>query len=219
MDYCWDELGTLVEWSTSRFWNQRFKDQETPWDLGEPSPSLVELERRWSLKKGDRVFVPGCGRGNDALFFAEQGYEVTALDWSSTAVEELQDKASKRGISIQVLQGDFFSFESDAFDGWVEHTFFCAIDPNDRPRYFEKCSQLIRPGGELVGTFFLTHQDRDGVAIAKEGEVRTGPPFWTSEQYFRDLFEAKFKILECEPSPYAHSDRIHLDWWGYLQKK
>lgn len=46
-----------------------------------------------------------CGIGRNALFLAEQGWHVTAVDGSAAALEKLRENALRRGISIQEAQG------------------------------------------------------------------------------------------------------------------
>ncbi|MEM9245793.1 MAG: methyltransferase domain-containing protein, partial [Cyanobacteria bacterium P01_F01_bin.153] len=66
------------------------------------------------------------------------------------------------------------------FDLIIEHTCFCAINPEQRPDYVESMASLLKPEGILVGVFF-TH-NRPG-----------GPPFGTNEAEVLEVFLPKFK--------------------------
>jgi hypothetical protein len=44
-------------------WDTRWKNNRTPWDLGEPAKVLVHLFQTLDLKDTGLALVPGCGRG------------------------------------------------------------------------------------------------------------------------------------------------------------
>ena len=48
-----------------------------------------------------KVLEPGSGHGRDTIFFASNGLEVEALDYSSVAVETLDETAKERGLPIK----------------------------------------------------------------------------------------------------------------------
>ena len=59
-------------------WDDAWKEGMTPWDSGEPQDALVSVweldEVSQQLPKAGHALVSGCGRGYDALFFAQQGF-------------------------------------------------------------------------------------------------------------------------------------------------
>ena len=77
-------------------WAARYEEEHTPWDLGAPHPALAaELEKdllgRRRCGHDARAFVPGCGRGHDALALAKAGWVVTAMDMVRDLGRELGD--------------------------------------------------------------------------------------------------------------------------------
>lgn len=198
-------------WSSSSFWEEKFNQGTTPWDLGEPSPSLVHFENDLSVKKGGSVLVPGCGYGHDALFLARKGYKVSAVDWSKAAIEEVRQFARRESLSIETLCTSFWDIPKSwhsSFDWWFEHTFFCAIDPSERPRYIESLHKLLRPQGKFVGVLFISKEPPN-----------VGPPFLTTEYEIRTLFSPGFIIENLHPSPFNHPKREPIEWWAEFTKK
>ena len=125
-------------WKTKEEWDRRFIDQDIPWDLGKPSPTLQSLEKNAELLPGSSVFVPGCGNGWDAMYFGRLGYKVSAVDWASVALEELRQYSRKEALDMELLKTDFFQIPKSwywTFDVWVEHTFLSAVNPSDWPAY------------------------------------------------------------------------------------
>lgn len=175
----------------NNFWEQRWQNQQTGWDLGAPSPPLIEYlqqipnEKRTTL----RVLIPGCGNGHEAFWMVRHGFQyVTLLDIAPTAVKIMEQRiqAELQGNSIQpkVICGDFFDHQ-EQYDLILEQTFFCALLPELRDAYVVQMSKLLRSGGKLVGLLF----DR-----SFEG----GPPFGGSKEVYEQQFSTHFTVQKME---------------------
>lgn len=172
----------------AEFWEGHYREGNLAWDLGAPAPPFVDLLGEGVLPAPGSMLVLGAGRGHDALLFAQHGFRVTALDFAESAVRETQEAARLAALSVETAQHDFFALppEYDAsFDYVLEHTFFIAIDPERREEYVRTVRRLLKPGGLLVALFY---------AHGRPG----GPPFTTSEDEVRTLFEPTFAIERLE---------------------
>lgn len=141
-----------------------------------------------TLKRG-RVAVLGCGRGYDAMLFADRGFDTIGFDFAPLAITEAITLAQTTSNSAQFLQRDIFDLAdefSSYFDYVIEHTCFCAIDPKQRHNYVQIVQQILQPHGELIGVFF-TH-DRTG-----------GSPFGVTPTQIKQYFEPKFEIISLVP--------------------
>jgi len=76
---------------------------------GNPSPELYDLVK--GLHQGARVLDLGCGDGRNALFLAENGFDVTAVDTSAADIEKLQRLADTRGLSIRTEIHDIRTYD------------------------------------------------------------------------------------------------------------
>jgi SAM-dependent methyltransferase len=92
---------------SEEFWNERYGAAERVWS-GDPNPQLVD--RVSGLHPG-RALEVGCGEGADAIWLAQQGWEVTALDVSQTALDKAAAHAAQAGVAIAWQQVDL--------DGWT----------------------------------------------------------------------------------------------------
>jgi 8-oxo-dGTP pyrophosphatase MutT (NUDIX family) len=211
-------------WRHAYYWQKRFGDGEHPWELGEPSPTLLDLAHRHlpppdraTEKPAYRVLVPGCGRGDDALALARMGHEVTALDWSQRAIQQLHERAEVEGLAIETLVGSAFELPEHwqgRFDAWVEHTFFCAIDPSERDRYARAAGFALRPGGVFLGAVFLGDEPE-----TESGFASAGPPFLTPREDFEHGFAgAGFVAMELEPSEHAPPKRRAVEFGAVLRR-
>ncbi|MGE4131988.1 MAG: methyltransferase domain-containing protein, partial [Bdellovibrionales bacterium] len=167
----------------SGFWSQKYIENETRFDLGKESPVLPEVLPQLKLARS-RVLVIGSGPGHDAAFLAKAGHRVTAVDFSSEAI----DRAKVRYQGIEDLsfhQGDAFDLPSDwtgQFDLVFEHTCYCAIRPERRNDLVKVWRRVLQPQGHLLGVFFVM-------------EKLSGPPWGGSEWELRARLKSHFKFL------------------------
>ena len=75
-----------------------------PWDIGRPQKEFVDLVRRGELS--GPVLDIGCGTGENALFFAKEGYEVCGIDSARVAIQKAREKAAERGLKAHFLVMD-----------------------------------------------------------------------------------------------------------------
>jgi SAM-dependent methyltransferase len=168
------------------FWNVRYETGKTGWDLGR-TPS--RLERYLAAHPaGGRVFIPGCGSGWELEAFARAGYDALALDFAPAAVARAQARVGP-ALAGRIVLGDFFHHDLGApFDLVYERTFFCALPPERRPDYIRRVRELLKPGGLLLGFFYL-------------GTERGGPPYALFPEDETGLFGPAFAVQVDEPSP------------------
>ena len=186
-------------------WEQHYRDSHTPWDRGGPAPPLSEWLEAHPDEISGRVMVPGCGIGHDvrAIAAACEKAAVVGLDISPTAVE--QARALEPAGSERYRHGDLFDLPEgmlDSFDWVFEHTCFCAIDLDRREDYVRAVWTALRPGGQLLGLFYLDPY--------KDGHLAGGSsPHGCSRKELKDLFEAsgRFLIREMYVPDRAYSGR------------
>ena len=74
--------------------------KEVKWENDEtliwrnPAEETYYLRKRWELRKLDRFLDLGCATGRHALFFAEDGYTVTAYQSKNDSLSELLEKVN-----------------------------------------------------------------------------------------------------------------------------
>ncbi len=168
------------------FWEGLYERGGDRWELGRATPPLAEYLER-TRPPGEKVAVPGCGRGHDARLWARSGYRVWGFDFADPAIRDARVLAGRENLDIVFEQRDIFGLATDYrgfFDGIWEYTCFCAVDPSRRPGYVSLVRQLLKPGGWLLACFFPVRQGTGG------------PPFPTTEAEVRRLFTPAFAFLE-----------------------
>ena len=172
----------------SQFWENIYLGDDAGWDLGESTPVFDKISDALPLGK---VCIIGCGRGYDAVMFAQKGFEVTAIDFAPSAISTLQSLASGAGVMINIVETDIFLLTSQfscEFDYVIEQTCFCAINPSRREEYERLVKAIIKSHGKLIGLWFpLNKSIKDG-----------GPPWGTTIPEVKSIFYDGWKIEKEE---------------------
>jgi SAM-dependent methyltransferase len=184
-------------------WDQAYQENFTPWDKGQPAPPLVA----WlaSNKLSGRVLVPGCGVGHDVAYLVSLGIDAYGLDIAPTAVARAKERYPH--LAERFVCADLFTFHGQ-YDAIVEHTCLCALPPEWRKQYRDAVASLLKPGGRLVGVFFINPEMDPG---------ETGPPFGIAIDELTALFADSFQVLESHVPAAAYPGREGRECLRVLQ--
>ena len=192
-------MGRIDGTDSPESWESIYQMGDAGWDIGKPAPpfeDIINQNKEW-LKPGSMIAF-GAGKGHDAALFANNGFNVTAVDFAPSAVKSIQEYAAKTP-SLSGYLGDILDLPdtfTDCFDYVLEHTCFCAIPPANRLRYVDAAYKVLKPGGILFGLFYRFDPPDE-----------KGPPHAVSENELRDLFKDRFKILEFYIPEKSHGRR------------
>jgi SAM-dependent methyltransferase len=196
--------------NSPRKWEADYERKTDGWDLGGPTPIFKRLALRASRQLiPGRMIVLGAGRGHDAREFARNGFQVTAVDFASQAVKEMQRLADP-DAPVEILQNDIFALPEtldQSFDYVLEYTCFCAIDPKRRAEYADVVTRLLKPDGIYID-----------LAFPLDGR-KGGPPFAVTESEIMNLFQERgFKLVSREKPVESISPRRHAEELVIFQK-
>jgi len=166
-------------------WNQRYVEDDIPWDKGGPSPVLQWIlhQQPTVLPTKGNAMVPGCGLGHDAYLLASHGHPTVGVDLSETAI--VQARSLYRHPLLNWRVGDLFTDLPEGFvDGIWEYTCYCAIQPDARDAYIRAMHRALRPEGLLVGIFLLDSGN----------PPNEGPPFSTDLEDLNTRFATGFEF-------------------------
>ena len=119
-----------------------------PWDIGRPQKEFIELVRRGEVRGS--VLDIGCGTGEHALFFAEEGYEVWGIDSAPLAIGKAKEKAATRGLKVQflVLNALELTRLNRKFDTATDSGLFHTLSDEDRPVFVNNLEAVLSPSGK-----------------------------------------------------------------------
>ncbi|HEX5532591.1 MAG TPA: class I SAM-dependent methyltransferase [Actinomycetales bacterium] len=129
-------------------WEDRYTEHEQIWS-GEPNPVLVDVSD--GLQPG-RALDLGCGEGGDAVWLAENGWQVTGVDISSTALAHAAALADERGVGSRVT---WLAANLEEFEPTGDHDLvfsFYLHTPVDFPRaeVLRRAAATLIDGGHLL---------------------------------------------------------------------
>lgn len=136
------------------FWNGKFSKADYFYGTkaNEFLASNISL-----LKNHKKLLCLGEGEGRNALFFAKNNFEVSAIDASNLGLEKLENRAKKEKLDIKTVcmdLNDWIVLEKyDVIVASYLHMF-----RNEREELFRKIENSLNSNGYFIGEFFSTKQ-------------------------------------------------------------
>lgn len=104
------------------------------------------------LMQGAHILDLACGHGRHAMYFAEQGFEVTGIDLNAAFIDLARSQAKEKGITINFVEYDILDIEyTDRFDMIL--LLFNSIgffDPIEARMLLEKMTEALKTGGRIL---------------------------------------------------------------------
>lgn len=172
-------------------WEEHYTERDRVWS-GRANARLIEVAE--SLPPG-RALDLGCGEGGDAMWLAERGWYVTAVDISQTALDRAAADAHARNVLARI---DFQrhdlpqTFPDGAYD-LVSAQYLHSLAELDRPRLLRMGADAVRPNGLLL---IVDH---------------AGPPPWASKLAHHHEFPGAGEVVGSLDLNDAAWERVRVE--------
>ena len=122
-----------------------------PWDIG-PRQELIDVIESGRVESCRTIYL-GSGTARNAIYMAERGFDVTAVDYSYSAIKLGRRRAQAAGVDINFVIDDLTNLSqiNGKYDFLVDFGTFDDLNPEDRQRYLENILPLSKHGS----LFFL----------------------------------------------------------------
>ena len=127
---------------------------QAPAFFGEEPSDCARLSLAHFQKEGVQTLLElGCGQGRDTMLFAQNGLDVTALDYSPTAVSAVLEKAKSRGLTprIHAQTHDvkkLLPFPDNTFDACFAHMLLCMeLSSFEMVDILRETHRILKPNG------------------------------------------------------------------------
>jgi tellurite methyltransferase len=171
-------------------WNERYRSGARPREDLDAAPTGLLVEAAKQLKPGKALDL-ACGTGRNALWLAEHGWNVTAVDGSAAAIEILRNRACERTLTVDARVADLEKSEYQIEDSYWDLIAMCFYLQRN---LFEPAKRGVAPGGLLLAIVHISEADEEATAhCLKPGEL---------ERYFQGWEILHFH--EGKPHDSAH---------------
>jgi ubiquinone/menaquinone biosynthesis C-methylase UbiE len=178
-----------------------------------------------------KILEIGCGAGNNLWFAAREGFNVTGVDSSPSAIEYARKRFADDGLAGDLLVADFtdLSFPDDKFDFVIDRASITCTTFESAQQIIGKIHRSMSLGGKF---FFNPYSDHDSsfvsgklspdgrtIDISAGTKMGVGPIYFYSKREILALFAENWKLLslrhleiteEIEPLYLCHAEWIAI---------
>lgn len=131
---------------SSEYWDLRYAGSEFLWSA---QPNRFLLAEVSTLDPG-RALDLACGEGRNAVWLAEQGWEVTAVDFSEAGLAKAKLLAAERGVAANWILADLTEYvpPAGAFD--LVAVLYLQLPASERRPVLRRAAGAVAPGGTLL---------------------------------------------------------------------
>jgi len=132
------------------FYEVVYRYFRAPWDIGARA-ELVSLVESGRIKPGSAIDL-GCGTGANAIYLAQQGFEVTGVDYAKAAIEKAQQRAEAAGVRVNFLVDDLTDLRqvSGQFDFLLDYGVLDDLRLQQREPYIQNMLPLTHLGSRYL---------------------------------------------------------------------
>jgi SAM-dependent methyltransferase len=152
---------------THNMWDERYSVDQYVYGK---SPNTFLRDNVDNIPMG-RVLSIAEGEGRNAVFLAQQGYAVTAVDASRVGLQKARKLAQENGVEIEFIHADLASYElgNEQWDGIV--SIFCPLPSAARKQFYKRLPGSLKPGGVFLLEAYTPDQLRHGTGGGTEVDV------------------------------------------------
>lgn len=197
-----DRLNESIDWNT--FYSKRIMKAPFLVNNTLPDKAITEFIKTHNIE--DAVEF-GCGEGRNAIYLAQKGVDILAIDSSSVAIENA--KENMRDLkNVHFICRDFlsFDFKDHKYDLVIDSGVFHHLAPHRRLQYRDLLRNILKDKGFFILLCFSA--DADGAEELDDLQFylkrNTGVSF--SEQRIRNFFGSEFDIISIEACKQEKTD-------------
>ena len=149
-------------------YRRRFKAGQVAWDKGDYEQfDMLPLIQKFLKEVKFNTLHPrtldlGCGTGALAVFLAKQGFSVTAIDISPSAINEAKKQTKLRSVEVDFQVADVCQIDlpGNSFDVVIDNHFLhCIVFEEERQKVLRKIHSIINPNGQYWIETMVGHPD------------------------------------------------------------
>jgi len=171
-------------------WNARYAATDLLWSAEPNRFVAAELEGR--APQG-RALDLACGEGRNSIWLAEQGWTVTAVDFSDVAIERAREFAEGRSVDVEWLRADLASYEPPAEAFQLVLIAYLQLPGAELRGVLARAAAALVPAGELLMIGHARRNLSEGVGGPRDPAV-----LWTLDEIDGTLRALDLSVERCE---------------------
>lgn len=198
---------------TNKYWDAKHLEYADKAWIDKPT-LFAEFALKFFLKKG-KLLELGCGQGQDSRFYAKNGFQVLATDFSRKAINLLIEKSEKEYVKLDTKLVDLsekLPFKNNQFDVVYSHLALHYFNQQKTKELFNEIARVLKSKGVLA-CLLNTIEDPE---IANFEMIENGlykEPGKIVKRYFsvdtiKTFIEDKFEIIILDAKGETYKDEI-----------
>lgn len=193
----------------SNIYNEEYKREGYYWGKI-PSKMVYDVLKLFPPTRPVKLLDMGCGEGRDAVFFARNGFEVTAFDLAESGLEKARKMAREAGVSIKLFQADINEFRlSENYDILYSNGTLHYMLPELREEIIQNYKAHTSDNGLHVFSVFV---EKPFIEKAPENEPHAQK--WISGELLNHYHDWKLEycteeIFDCMSSGIPHKHAVN----------
>jgi SAM-dependent methyltransferase len=143
-------------------------------------PNRFVVEELGDLLPG-RALDLGCGEGRNAVWLAQRGWRVTAVDFSPVGLHKARRLAAARNVSVEWVVADLLDYQPQVNAYQLALVAYLQILPHERAAVLLKACSALAPGGEILVVGHDLSNLSDGVGGPQDPSLLYSPADITAE--------------------------------------
>ncbi|HEX6306154.1 MAG TPA: class I SAM-dependent methyltransferase [Anaerolineales bacterium] len=140
--------------------------RDPPWDTGITPPELVDFIEH---HPPGRALDLGCGTGTNVITLAQNGWDVTGVDFVARAIRAARRKARQAGVDVDLRVGDVTRLDAlhGPYDLILDIGCFHSLSQAGKRDYIENLTRLMAPGGIYLMYGFFKDSTDSGTGLVE----------------------------------------------------
>lgn len=197
-------IGFVAQDEQVSIYEEQYKIQDYYWGV-EPNSACFQILKLIPPTKHVKILDIGCGEGKDAVFFARNGYDVTAFDIADAGIEKARKLADQIGVNVNFFKADIMDFRLESnYDVIYSSGVLNYIRPEYRDELFNNYKQFTNTNGLHMLNVFVSKP-----FIAPPPEKETNSFKWYSGElisHYHDWLipDCTEVVFDCNSSGVPH---------------
>ena len=187
------------------WWDKRYAGSELLWSA---EPNRFLASEAADLAPG-RALDLACGEGRNAVWLAQQGWQVTGVDFSQAGLDKAAHLAEQRGVAVEWVLADLLEYEAPAAGFDLVVLAYMHVRARERRAIHARAAEALCPGGLLLVIGHDTTNIEDGHGGPQDPSILFTPQDVVADVPELEIVKAE-RVLRPVPTPTGDAHAIDV---------